>query len=340
MIRYPYDGEGIASLKLLAKKYPRTFLLDLFYKMFRIRLIEETVAARYHEDKMKTPIHLVIGQEATVVGSCALLTKDDYIYCSHRTHGAYLAKGGDLNAMIAEFYCRMTGCTASRGGSMHLMDKSVGMMGSSAIVAGAIPIATGFSLSAQMQNNHRKTVVYTGDAGVEEGVAWESMNFAAVRKLPMIYFCENNFYSVCSPLHYRQPDNIRIYKKAESFGLKSECIDGNNVLAVYEAMQRALDYVNNGSGPAFIEAITYRWRGHHGSEEDMGYRTPEELAHWKTKDPVALLQQVLIEDFSLPLSEVEELRQQITAEINKAFAFAEQSPHPTRDDLMNYVYCD
>lgn len=342
MIRYQYKGDGIASLKSLAKNYSKAFLLDLFYKMYRIRVIEEAVAARYHEDEMKTPIHLAIGQEATAVGSAALLSIQDPVYCSHRTHGVYLAKGGDLNAMFAEFHCKLTGCTGSRGGSMHLMDKSVGMLGSSAIVAGAIPIATGFALSQQMRNDDHLTVIYLGDAGVEEGVAWESMNFAVLKKLPIIYFCENNFYSVCSPLHYRQPEHIKIHKKAEGFGLRSECIDGNNVLAVYEATQRAITHIKNGEGPAFIEAITYRWLGHHGSEEDahIGYRTPEEVNDWKLRDPVAMTKQVLIEDFAVDLAVFDEFKTQIDQEISDAFAFALNSPRPTQADLMNYVYSE
>src|SRR5579883_465965 len=305
MIRYNYQGGNVAALRELATRYSKEFLLNLFYKMYRIRLIEEAVAGNYHKDEMKTPIHLVIGQEAAVVGSCAVLKDTDLVYCSHRTHGVYLAKGGDINSMFAEFHCRLDGCTGSRGGSMHLMDKKVGMAGSSAIVGGAIPIATGFALSSQMQQKDNVTVVYLGDASVEEGVAWESINLAVLKNLPIIYFCENNFYSVCSPLHYRQPAHVPIHKKAEGFGLKTEFIDGNNVLAVYEASLRALQHVKENKGPVFIEATTYRWYGHHGSHEDAdenaitGYRTREELNEWKKFDPVGMLKQVLLEDFAV-----------------------------------------
>lgn len=342
MIRYKYEGGGVSSLKALAKNYSKDFLLDLYFKMYRIRVIEEAVADRYNDDQMKTPIHLAIGQEAAVVGSCAVLKNEDLVYCSHRTHGVYLAKGGDVNAMFAEFHCRIDGCTGSRGGSMHLMDKSVGMMGSSAIVGGAIPIATGFALSAQMQQKNYATVIYSGDASIEEGVAWESMNFAVLRKLPIIYFCENNFYSVCSPLHYRQPEHINLYQKAAGFGVKSEKIDGNNVLEVYEASQRALEHIKNNNGPVFIEAVTYRWKGHHGSEEDahIGYRTPEELESWKNVDPVAMMKQVLVDDFAVPQAVFDGFTADIMKEIEGAFEFALQSPRPTADDLMRYVYSE
>lgn len=342
MIRYRYEGGSTASLKEMAQHYKPAFLLDLFYKMYRIRLIEEAVASRYSEDQMKTPVHLAIGQEAVAVGTAQILNHQDLVYCSHRTHAVYLAKGGDLNAMFAEFHCRTTGCCGSRAGSMHIIDKKVGMAGSSAIVGGAIPIATGFALSAQLKQEDRLSAVYFGDAAVEEGAAWESMNFAALRKLPMLYICENNFYSVCSPLHYRQPENVKIHKKAEGFGLTVECIDGNNVLAVYEAAQRSAEHIRNGKGPIFIEAITYRWLGHHGNEDDSnsGYRTPEELNDWKKHDPVAMLRQVLTEDFSIPENTFEEYKNQILDETNKAFDFALSSPRPTREDLMKHVYSD
>lgn len=342
MIRYQYEGGGVAALKQDAKKYPKEFLLDLFYRMYRIRLIEEAVAEHYHEDHMKTPIHLAIGQEAACVGSCAVLGYEDLVYCSHRTHGVYLAKDGDINKMFAEFHCRLDGCTGSRGGSMHLMDKSVGMMGSSAIVAGSIPIATGFALSAQMRSHEQITIAYLGDAGVEEGVTWESMNFAVLRKLPIIYFCENNFYSVCSPLHYRQPEHVKIHDKARGFGLKTECIDGNNVLAVYEASQRAVDHIKQNQGPIFIEAMTYRWRGHHGAEEDahIGYRTSQELDDWKRYDPVGMMKQVLIEEHAIPQSMFDEYKEKIMQEIADAFDFALKSPIPTAKDLLRYVYAE
>jgi len=347
MIRYSYESGGYASLKEGAKKYNSDFLLDLFYKTYRIRLIEEAIAARYHEDEMKTPVHLAIGQEAIAIGTAAVLGVQDLVYCTHRTHAVYLAKGGDLNAMFAEFHCRTTGCCGSRAGSMHLLDKKVGMAGSSAIVGGAIPIATGFALSAQQKKENRLTAVYFGDAAVEEGAAWESINFAVLKKLPIIFICENNFYSVCSPLHYRQPEHIKIYKKAEGFGVKSECVDGNNIFAVYEAAQRAVDHVRKGFGPAFIEAHTYRWLAHHGSEDDSladdvlgGYRSMEELNEWKKYDPVALTKKLLQEEFHVKETVFDRFKEKISQEIEDAFDFALQSPRPTRDMLMQYVYSE
>src|SRR3989344_3227528 len=259
MTRYTYTGAGFTAWKKALSDYDRNFLLRLFLDMLRIRLIEEEIERRYQQDQMKTPIHLVIGQEATSVGCCAALRKEDLLYSSHRTHGNYLAKGGDLKAMLSEMHCRINGCAGSRGGSMHLIDKSVGMAGTSAIVGGAIPIATGAALAAQIQGLDRVSVVFFGDAATEEGVASESLNFAALRKLPVIFFCENNFYSVQSPLDTRQPPR-EIYKWAASYGIDSVRVDGTNVLAVYEATREAVARARDGGGPTFIEAPVYRFR--------------------------------------------------------------------------------
>ncbi len=188
MIRYPYQGTGFDGWQDKLKNYTPAFLRALFRDMLRIRIIEQEVERRYWQDHMKTPIHLVIGQEATSVGACAPMTRTDLLYASHRTHGNYLAKGGDLRAMLCEFHCRINGCTGSRGGSMHLMDKSAGMAGSSAIVAGVVPIATGAALAAQMRGERYVTTVFLGDAATEEGAVSEALNFAALKQLPIVYF--------------------------------------------------------------------------------------------------------------------------------------------------------
>src|SRR5436190_6739732 len=239
MIRYPYKGEGARGFDRMGHSHPAPELLDLYRAMLRIRRIEEEIERRYHQDQMKTPIHLVIGQEAAAVGACSVLRKTDLVYTSHRTHGAYLAKGGDLKAMLCEMHCRINGCVGSRGGSMHLIDKSVGMAGTSAIVGGAVPIAVGAALAAKMKQEERVVVVFLGDATTEEGVTPESLNFAALKKLPVIFFCENNFYSVQSPLAARQPPrDIRAW--AEAHGMPAVSVDGVNVLAVHEAVRTAV----------------------------------------------------------------------------------------------------
>ncbi len=199
-VRYPYHGEGLRGFDRFAGALPPERAVALYRSMLRIRRIEEEIERRYKDDEMKTPIHLVIGQEATSVGCCAALRDTDLLYSSHRTHGNYLAKGGDLRAMLCEMHCRANGCVGSRGGSMHLIDQRVGMAGTSAIVGGAVPIAVGAALAAQMKREGRVVVVFLGDATTEEGVTSESLNFAALKQVPVIFFCENNFYSVQSPL--------------------------------------------------------------------------------------------------------------------------------------------
>ena len=334
MNHYAYKGKGVQGLRELLPNFEPDELKVFYQKMLRIRLIEEAIADRYHEDQMKSPIHLCIGQEAISVGCCELLRLQDKVFCGHRTHGPYLAKGGNLHAMFSELHCRKNGCAASRRGSMHLFDKQVGMEGSSAIVAGILPIATGAALAAKQQGADRIIVVFFGDAAVEEGASWESFNFAKLKNLPILYVCENNYYSVCSPLAYRQPPTTSIAKKAEAFGLTCQTVDGTNVLAVHEATKKALLSIKEGQGPAFIEAHTYRWRGHHGASEDSnhGYRSPEELASWKKVDPI-----LLFEELNL-FSDKEKVTAEILKEIENAFAHALQSPLPTETDLLTHVY--
>ena len=339
MIKYAYTGGGYEAWGARLTGYDRKFLAHLFREMLRIRLIEEEIERRYHQDQMKTPIHLVIGQEATSVGSCAALRKEDLLYCSHRTHGNYLAKGGDLKAMLSEMHCRLNGCAGSRGGSMHLIDKSVGMAGTSAIVGGAIPIATGAALAAQIQGLDRVSVVFFGDAATEEGVASESLNFAALKKLPVIFFCENNFYSVQSSLATRQPSR-EIHKWAAGYGMASVRVDGTNVLAVYEIAREAVRRAREGGGPTFIEAPVYRFRAHGGAGDDShtGYRDPVEREAWEKICPVESCFQFLVRAGVIDAAQREQMHAEITREILEAFDHALASPNPEEKDLYTHVY--
>ncbi|HEU4878601.1 MAG TPA: thiamine pyrophosphate-dependent dehydrogenase E1 component subunit alpha [Gemmatimonadaceae bacterium] len=341
MIRYRYEGEGVEGFLRRGPAYAREFHLRLFREMFRIRLIEEEIERRYHEDQMKTPIHLVIGQEATSVGCCASLTHDDLLYSSHRTHGNYLAKGGDLRAMLCEMFCRANGCVGSRGGSMHLIDKRVGMAGTSAIVAGAMPIATGAALAAKMKREARAVVVFFGEAATEEGASSESLNFATLKQLPVVFFCENNFYSVQSPLWTRQPPR-ELWRWAEGYGLPSVQVDGMNVLAVYEAARQAVERAKSGGGPTFIEAMCYRFRAHGGAGDDTrtGYREQAERDAWDALDPVALHLEYLVGAGLLSRTERDAMREEIVAEVMDAFEFATSSPNPVEADLFRHVYAD
>lgn len=341
MIRYPYNGLEFTFASSPDEKYEADFLIGLYRGMLRIRMIQEAIESRYHEDEMKTPIHLVIGQEATSVGVCAALRDTDLVYSSHRTQGNYLAKGGSLKGMLSELYCRANGCVGSRGGSMHLLDKSVGYAGSSALVAGSVPIATGSAFAAQYLKKDQVNVVFFGDAATEEGALWEALNFAALKSLPVIYVCENNFYSVCSSLEVRQP-RVDIYKKAESFGLNSVRIDGTKVLDVFEATREAVDRARSGGGPSFIESVAYRWRGHGGAGDDSasGYRDIKEAQAWQEFCPIAGLYRNLVQQNLIDEPRQTAMTENICEEILEAFEHAINSPNPEEKDLSTHVYSD
>jgi TPP-dependent pyruvate/acetoin dehydrogenase alpha subunit len=335
--KYPY--REIAS-DLVPGDLPHDLLVSMYRSMLRIRRVEEAIESKYHEDQMKTPIHLVIGQEATSVGPCTALRTDDLIFASHRTHGNYLAKGGDLNAMMAEFFCKSTGCAGSRGGSMHLLDKAVGLAGSSAICGGAAPIATGAALTAKLKGKDYVTGVYFGDAAAEEGSLWESINFASLKKLPVIYLCENNFYSVATPLEKRQPAGTELYKKAAAFGAESLLVDGTKVQHCYEATRRAAARARSGAGPSFIEMRVYRWRAHGGAGDDLklGYRDADEGQDWHRFDPIDVLGKELEEKRLIDSALLGRFETEIADEIQKAFTFAIESPVPTEADLYTHLY--
>jgi TPP-dependent pyruvate/acetoin dehydrogenase alpha subunit len=340
-IRYKYSGLGEEGFEPHHGAHAPAFLVGLFFSMLRIRRVEEEIERRYHEDQMKTPIHLVIGQEATSVGCCAALRDTDLVYSSHRTHGNYLAKGGDLKAMLSEMHCRANGCAGSRGGSMHLIDKRVGMAGTSAIVGGAVPIATGAALAAQMKREDRVVVVFLGDATTEEGVTSESLNFAALKKVPVIFFCENNFYSVQSPLSTRQPPRD-IHKWAATYQLPSVAVDGVNVLAVHDATKAAVARARAGDGPTFIEAPVYRFRAHGGAGDDShtGYRSVVEREAWEPYDPILLFERFLRAKRILDDAAIAEMERRIGDEIAAAFDHALHSANPTEADLYRHVYAD
>ena len=340
-LKHDYSGKGYDCKKVEERGYEKKFLISLHYDMLRIRRIEEEIERRYCEDEMKSPIHLVIGQEATSVGACAALYQQDLVYCGHRTHGHYLAKGGSLEKMMSELYCRLDGCAGSRGGSMHLFDKSTGMAGSSAIVAGSIPIAAGAALSFQILKQDHVSMVFFGDAATEEGACWEAINFSALRKLPVIFFCENNFFSVCSSLEVRQPPMVKIFEKAKGFGLPSVQVDGTNVLEIFEATQEAVDRARNGGGPTFIEALVYRWRGHGGAGDDSatGYRDLKEVQHWEKFCPIDTFRELLIEMNLYTEVDWEKDENKILKEICDAFNHAISSPNPKESDLSTHVYC-
>lgn len=316
-----------------------SLLLDLYRNMLRIRRIEEALADKYQEQEMRCPMHLCIGQEAIAAGVSIHLEKRDGVFSNHRAHGHYLAKGGDLNKMVAEFYGRSTGCCGGRGGSMHLIDRSAGFLGSTPIVGGTVPIAVGNAWARKLNSEQSVCVVYFGDGCFEEGVVHESLNFSALHNLPIVFVCENNRYSVYTDLEKRQP-NRPIFCLAEAHGVTAYEGDGNDVMAVQEIARNAIHKARTGIGPQFIEFKTHRWREHCGPyfDDDLGYRDEGELDYWLDRCPIKLARNVSL-DSGLLSREIElELDKHIKQEIIKAFEFARSSRVPTSEELEKSVY--
>jgi len=312
--------------------------LDLYAQMLRIRLIEEEIAKRYSEQEMRCPTHLSIGQEAVAVGISSVLTLSDKVFSSHRAHAHYLAKGGDLNKLIAELYGKVTGCTGGRGGSMHLCDLSAGFVASTAIVANSIPLAVGSALHQKISKKEDISVTYFGDGATEEGAFYESANFAVLKKLPALFICENNQYSVYSPLSVRQPTGRNITELSKSIGLEAIEVDGNDIHQVINAAERGVEYIKNGQGPVLIECHTYRHREHCGPnfDDDLNYRNEDEVKQWLARDPIVLMKQGY-------LSQVDEqtlisINKNIQIEINAAFEFAKMSKFAYPQDNKRFVY--
>ena len=308
--------------------------------MLRIRMVEEKIAELYPEQEMRCPVHLCIGQEAVAAGVCLNLTRDDYAMSNHRSHGHYIAKGGNLPAMMAEIYGKATGCSRGKGGSMHLVDLEAGFLGATPIVGSTIPIAAGAALGTIMRGESRVTVVFFGDGATEEGVFHESLNFAVLKKLPVVFICENNLYSVYSPLSVRQPAGREIFRMAAGHGIESFHGDGNDAAAVYGLAQQAVGRAREGGGPTFLEFETYRWREHCGPnyDNDIGYRTGVEFDEWRKRCPVETFTHQLLKDGVLGERDIEAMRKHLEAEIEAAVTFARESPFPDESCLHEEVY--
>jgi len=317
-----------------------SLLISLFRQMYRIRAVEEGIALRYPEGKMRCPVHLSIGQESIPAVFAQSIALNDFAVSTHRGHAHYLAKGGNLNTMIAEIYGKSTGCAKGKGGSMHLIDLAVNFMGTSAIVGNSIPIGVGLALSAQLKGTDQISCVFLGDGATEEGVFYESINFAAVRKLPVLFICENNLYSVYSPLSVRQPKGRSIAKMVEAMGIEVAVSDGHNILSSYETMKNAVIRVRDTRAPLFLEFTTYRWREHcgHGFDNDIGYRTQEEFLEWQSRDPLNNLEQQMQKKGSVVVSSLGKIKSEIALEVERAFEFAENSPFPTQSEAYDGVY--
>jgi TPP-dependent pyruvate/acetoin dehydrogenase alpha subunit len=316
------------------------FSLSLFAQMYRIRAVEEEIANRYPQGKMRCPVHLSIGQEAIPAVFAETIRTTDFAVSTHRGHAHYLAKGGNLNAMIAEIYGKETGCAKGKGGSMHLIDLAVNFMGTSAIVGNSIPLGVGLALSVQLKKTDQISCIFLGDGAVEEGVFYESVNFAAVRKLPVLFICENNMYSVYSPLSVRQPRGRSIARMVEAMGIKVATGAGSDLLSCHQIMQQAVNDVRTGQGPCFLEFSTYRWREHcgHNFDNDIGYRTQDEFLAWQERDPLTHLERALSQFEPEVQIAVDGIKSAVKAELQATFGAAEAAPFPAASEAYQAVY--
>jgi acetoin:2,6-dichlorophenolindophenol oxidoreductase subunit alpha len=306
--------------------------------MVRMRLFEERVAQLVEAHEIRTPCHLYIGQEAIATGVCAVLDALDYVWGGHRSHGHYLAKGGSLRAMMAELFGRATGCSGGRGGSMHLVAPEVGILGTVPLVAATIPLAVGAGLAAKLRRDGRVSVAFFGDGATEEGHFHESLNLAALFRLPVVFVCENNFYASHLQLFERRvADNI--LTAADLAGAAGTRLDGNDVEAVRAAAQEAVERARRGAGPTLLECRTYRWRGHVGPswDTDVGVKRKDELQDWLPKDPIARTRIRLLEA-GISEDECREIDRTAGAEVEDAVCFARESPYPDESDMTKHVW--
>ena len=317
-------------------------LLDLFWSCQRIRMIEEAIADRYAEQEMRCPTHLSIGQELAGAALGMATTKNDLAVSTHRSHAHYLGKGGNIDSFIAELYGRETGCAKGMGGSMHLKDEDAGFMASTAIVGNSIPVGVGLALGEKLNKTNNIITIFVGDAVFETGVFYESLNIAATFQLPALFICENNFYSVYSPLSVRQPEGRANHKIAESIGIKTKSIDGMDAAHVLNEMDNAVHYCREACAPFLLEMTAYRWREHCGPNYDnnIGYREEDEYLEWKSKDYLTSLEVDLKSKKIINDDDIFRKQQSVSDEINAAFTFAINSDLPSSDRLSFLEYAE
>jgi TPP-dependent pyruvate/acetoin dehydrogenase alpha subunit len=304
-----------------------------FRAVYRIRHVEEEVARIYPTDKIKSPVHLSIGQEGVSVGVCHALRRDDIVFGTYRSHALYLAKGGDLRAMLAELYGKATGCTKGKGGSMHLIDVAAGVMGASAVVGTTIPLGVGYAYALRMRRSGAIVAAFFGDGAAEEGAFHESMNFAALKKLPVLFVCENNLYAI----HSRQLDRqarSNLVERAAAYGMPAARVEDGDIVRTYDEARAAVAAIRRGDGPRFLECVTYRWKEHVGPGEDFaaGYRSLDEAEEWYARDCVRTLAA------RLDPAVRARIEAEVQSEVREAIDFAEKSPFAGPEDLLTDVY--
>lgn len=315
-------------------------LLNLYNELLRIRTVEHKIANEYYKGEMRCPVHLSIGQEATPVGICNNLKKDDLIVSAHRSHAHYLAKGGNLKKMIAEIYGKVTGCAKGKGGSMHLIDIKSGVVAAVPIVGSTIPIGTGIAWGNKLKNNNKVVVVFFGDGATEEGVFQESLDFAALHNLKILFVCENNYYSVYSNFSSRQSKKRNILKLSESLGVKSFKVYGNDVIKIYKESKKLINDIRKNKGPALMLLDTYRWLEHCGpnNDDNLEYRSKKEINFWLKKCPLKKMEADLKKQKIFNTKLKKNVLNKLKKEINQAFNFAQKSPFPKFKSLNQDIY--
>lgn len=320
-------------------KINRSTAIALYKTMLRIRLAERKVSEIYPSDKIQSPIHLSTGQEAVSAGFGLALRRDDHVYGTYRGHGIYIAKGGNLGRMFAELYAKGAGCSGGKGGSMHLVAPEVGLMGCSAIVASTIPLAVGDAMAAKLQKKKRVAAAMFGDGAIDEGVFFESVNFAVLRHLPVLFLLENNGYAVHSRVRDRHKQ-LDLYRIVEGLGLPGKRFDGNDVFKVYGEISSAAEKIRAGGGPIFLEFVTDRWNEHVGANNDWNapYRPPDERSLAEKRDPLVRAQAALMNNFRVKPAEFARWEKEVLADVARAVDFAERSPFPSVERLYQDMY--
>jgi len=311
-------------------------LLQMYTNMLTIRCFEEKVAKLFAAGKIPGFVHLYIGEEAIATGVCAHLRDDDFITSTHRGHGHLISKGGDLKLMMAELFGKKTGYCKGKGGSMHIADVDLGILGANGIVGGGPPIAAGAALSAQYRGTDQVVACFFGDGAANQGTFHEGLNMASIWKLPVIFVCENNHYGIS--FHQSKSMNVAdVADRAASYNVPGAGVDGNDVIAVYEAAEAAIERARAGEGPTLIECKTYRWKGHFEGDP-MVYRTNEEFKEWQAKDPLTRFKSRLMEMGILTEEKIQQVDDAIAKMVEKAIQFAEESPFPAPEEITDDVY--
>jgi len=323
--------------KSVAEEIDVKLLVDLYRKMLELRMFELKVQELYRMGSMPGFVHLYVGEEAVAVGVCSNLKPKDLIFSTHRGHGHALAKGVPARLLMAELFGKTTGCSGGRGGSMHIFAPQYGFMGTNGIVGGGIPLATGAALSAKLRKTGQVAVSFFGDGAVNSGSFHEALNFGAVWNLPVIYVCENNLYATEMPFSCATK-NTSVQSRAAAYKMPGLEVDGNDVVAVYEAAQEAVDRARTEGGPTLIECKTYRSFGHFEGDPGTGYRPKEEIEAWKQRCPIEKLRQTLLATQAVSQNSLKEIEQEITRELEDAAQFAKTSPEPSPATLTEHLF--